>query len=287
MGRPHRRSPGLLPAALVAVLLCVALAGPAGAEEYVIGPRDVLAIMVWGQTDLSHEYVVEPDGYVPFPLVGRVKAGGLTPKELATRLKEALEKDYLVNPQVIVAVKEYLSRKVHVLGEAEKPGVFYLSGPATVLDVLSRAGGLAKTAGSQVVLVRKPGPGADVSAGNTLTTLNFERIKAGDPAANLPVEDDDTIFVPKGKGNTFFVLGEVRKPGSYQLEGETSVLEGITLAGGFTDKAAPGRTRILRNTSAGQEVIYVDMNDIIKRGQREKAVMLRANDVVVVPESFF
>lgn len=286
MVRALRGSAGFLAALLL--LLSLPLAAIVTAEEYTIGAKDVLAISVWGQPDLSREYVVEPDGFVPFPLVGRVKASGLAPKEFAAHLKEALEKDYLVNPQVIVSVKEYLSRRVTVIGEAEKPGVYYLSGPTTVLDILSKAGGLTKTAGPQVVLARKPRPGLEAGGGGSVTRqLSFERMKAGDPESNVGVEDDDTIFVPKGKGNTFFVLGEVRKPGSYQLEGETSVLEGITIAGGFTDKAAPGRTRILRNSPSGQEVLYVDMNDVMKRGQREKAVILRENDVVVVPESFF
>jgi polysaccharide export outer membrane protein len=281
-----RRFPGLLAALLL--LSSLSLAAAEAADEYAIGPRDVLMISVWGQIDLSRDYSVEPDGFVPFPLVGRVKAAGLTPKEFAAHLKETLEKDYLVNPQVIVSVKEYLSRKVTVMGEAEKPGVYYLSGPTTVLDILSRAGGLAKTAGSQVVLVRKPKQGPDGGAGGSVTKqLSFERMKSGDPESNVGLEDDDAIFVPKGKGNTFFVLGEVRKPGSYQLEGETSILEGITIAGGFTDKASPGRTRILRNSPSGQEILYVDMNDVMKRGHREKAVILRENDVVVVPESFF
>ena len=102
---------------------------------------------------------------------------------------------------------------------------------------------------------------------------------------DVPVQSCDTILVPKG--NTFFVLGEVRKPGSYQLDKGTNVLEGITVAGGFTDKAAPGRVRVIRNTSKGQQVIEIDMNDVIKRGNREKAIALQENDVVVVPESFF
>ena len=74
----------------------------------------------------------------------------------------------------------------------------------------------------------------------------------------------------------------------YQDKGfQGFVLEGITIAGGFTDKAAPGRVRVIRSTGGGQQVISVDMNDIIKRGQRAKAMMLQENDVVVVPESFF
>jgi len=79
----------------------------AAAQDYTIRAGDVLKITVWGQDDLSKEYPVDDDGFVPFPLLGRVRASGLTPKMLASRLAEALEKDYLVNPQVQVSVKEY------------------------------------------------------------------------------------------------------------------------------------------------------------------------------------
>jgi polysaccharide export outer membrane protein len=278
----------LLPTLLLAALvLAWGPAVPASAQEYVIGARDLLKITVWGQDDLSKEYPVDPDGYVSFPLIGRVKATGLTPTAFAGELRTRLEKDYFVNPQVLVSVKEYLSQKVHVSGEADKPGVFYLSGPTTVRDILSRAGGLSKAAGSQVVLVRaeslREAAGKSPEAGTL--RLNVARVLAGDPAENLPVRDGDTLVVPKG--NTFFVFGEVKKPGAYQLEKETNVLEGITLAGGFTDKAAPGRVRVIRSLGGSQQVISVDMNDVIKRGQREKAIPLLENDVVVVPESFF
>jgi len=278
----------LLPTLLLAALvLAWGPAAPSTAQEYVIGARDVLKITVWGQDDLSKEYPVDPDGYVSFPLIGRVKATGLTPTAFAGELRTRLEKDYLVNPQVLVSVREYLSQKVHVSGEADKPGVYYLSGPTTVRDILSRAGGLSKAAGSQVVLVRaaslREAAGKSPEAGTL--RLNVARVLAGDPAENVQVGDGDTLVVPKG--NTFFVFGEVKKPGAYQLEKETNVLEGITLAGGFTDKASPGRVRVIRSMGGGQQVISVDMNDVIKRGQREKAIPLLENDVVVVPESFF
>jgi polysaccharide export outer membrane protein len=278
----------LLPTLLLAALvLAWGPAVPAWAQEYVIGPRDVLKVTVWGQDDLSKEYPVDPDGYVSVPLIGRVKATGLTPTVFAAELRTRLEKDYLVNPQVLVSVKDYLSQKVHVSGEADKPGVYYLSGPTTVRDILSRAGGLSKSAGSQVVLVRAESlrePAAKSPDAGTLR-LNVARVLAGDPAENVAVGDGDTLVVPKG--NTFFVFGEVKKPGAYQLEKDTNVLEGITLAGGFTDKASPGRVRVIRSIGGGQQVISVDMNDVIKRGQREKAIPLLENDVVVVPESFF
>lgn len=277
--------------ALLPLLLFASLAlvwGPAArAQEYVIGARDVLKVTVWGQDDLSKEYLVDPGGYVSFPFIGRVKATGLTPTAFAAELGAKLEKDYLVNPQVLVSVKEHLSQKVHVSGEAEKPGVYYLSGPTTVRDIITRAGGLSRLAGSQIVLLRAGSLRGLEGKGPEAGTLRLSvaRVLAGDSAENVAVADGDTLVVPKG--NTYFVFGEVRKPGAYQLDKDTNVLEGITLAGGFTDKAAPGRVRVIRSTPGGQQVISVDMNDVINGGRRDKAIPLRENDVVVVPESFF
>lgn len=368
------RRPGAAARSLGPLLLVTALvvAAPvARAQEYTIGPGDVLKIVVWGHDDLSREYPVTLDGHVPFPLIGRARAVGLTTTELAESIRRALEKDYLVNPQVLVSVKEFLSKKVHVLGEALKPGLYYLSGPTTLLEVLSKAGGLSKSAGRELVLVRTThaeGPTSPNGSGSTILRLDLRRVQAGDVQENIPLENGDMMFVPKAqaffvlgevnkagtfsldkettvleavtvaggfndsaapsgvkvlrrgptggqetisldlagavprdkgfqlqdgdtvlvpKGNTFFVFGEVKKPGAYQLAKETNILEGITIAGGFTDKAAPGRTRVIRTTAQGPQTLNVDMNDVLRRGQRDKAIRLMENDVIVVPESFF
>jgi len=261
----------------------------AWSQEYRIGPGDVLTITVWGQPDLSRDYTIDPDGFTPFPLINRVKAGGLTTRELAATLVSLLGKDYLVDPQVIVSVKEYLSQKVTILGETARPGVFYLTGPTTLVDVLSRAGWLSKSAGRQILLVREQpvaGPGAP-SSNATIQRINIDDIQSGNSAKNVPIQAGDTLFVMSRDDNNYFVFGEVKRPGAYPLEKETNILEGITIAGGFTDKASPSRTRVIRVGTTGQQVLQIDMNDVIKRGQRDKAVRLQANDVVVVPESFF
>jgi len=269
------------------VVSCWAVSAATG-QEYTIGPRDVLGIAVWGQGDLSRDYTVDPDGFFPFPLIGRVKAAGSTPKELAAHLTDLLGKDYLVNPQVIVTVKDYLSQKVQVLGAAEKPGVYYLTGPTTMLEILSKAGGLASTAGKQVILLRNHAASADgTPAPSPILRLSLDKIQAGDPTENTRVQNQDTIIVSKALTNSYFVFGEVKKPGGYTLDKETNILEGITIAGGFTDKASPGRTRVIRTGPDGQKVIEVDINDILRRGREAKSVMLQESDVVVVPESFF
>lgn len=273
----------------IGLLLCLCVLPRAWSQEYRIGAGDVLTITVWGQPDLSRDYTVDPDGFTPFPLINRVKAGGLTTRELAASLVAILGKDYLVDPQVIVSVKEYLSQKVTILGETARPGVFYLTGPTTLVDMLSRAGWLSKTAGRQILLVREqPGAGPGVPTGNaTIQRINIDDIQAGNAAKNIPIQAGDTLFVMSRDDNNYFVFGEVKRPGVYPLEKETNILEGITIAGGFTDKASPSRTRVIRVGATGQQVLEVDMNDVIKRGQRDKAVRLQANDVVVVPESFF
>lgn len=275
----------------IGLLLALCVPAQTRGQEYTIGPGDVLTITVWGHPDLSSEYMVDPDGYAPFPLIGRVKAAGATAREVASSLTEALGKDYLVNPQVIVSVKAYLSQKVTILGEAARPGVFYLTGPTTLVDALSKAGWLAKGAGKELLLVRdQPGAvSATPGANTTIQRLNLDRIQAGSAAENVRLQAGDTVFVGSKDENTlrFFVFGEVKKPGAYPLEHETNVLEGITIAGGFTDKASPSRTRVIRVGPTGQQALEVDMNDVIKRGRRDKAIRLQANDVVVVPESFF
>ncbi len=359
-------SASLLPLALGLALLWHTPAR--GQEEYTIGPRDVLTVTVWGHADLSKDYPVSEEGFVAFPLIGRVPAAGLSTRSLAGRITELLEKDYLVNPQVLVDVKEYLSKKVHVLGEAEKPGLYYLTGPTSALEILSKAGGVSKTAGRQMVVVRTERATAGGGSGSAILRIDLGKIQAGDMKENIRLEDRDTVFIPKAqaffvlgevraagtfpleretsvfegvtiaggfsdraapsevkllrrtpdgreetlaldlsganardrlvrlqegdtvfvpKGNTFFVFGEVKRPGAYQLDKETNVLEGVTIAGGLTERAAPGRARVLRNTPAGQQVFNVDLGDIIKRGQRERVMLLQAGDVVVVPESFF
>jgi polysaccharide biosynthesis/export protein len=270
------------------LLLCLLAQPHARAQEYIIGPGDVLNIAVWGHPDLSRDYAVDPDGYAPFPLINRVKAGGLTTRQVAAVLVDLLGKDYLVNPQVIVTVKEYLSQKVTILGEMARPGVFYLTGPTSLVDLLSRAGWLSRGAGKQILLVRDhPPTGPGGSGTTTIQRLNIDKIQAGNAAENVPIQAGDTVFVVSRDDNSFFVFGEVKKPGSYPLDKETNILEGITIAGGFTEKASPSRTRVIRVGATGQQVLEIDMNDIIKRGQRDKAVRLQANDVVVVPESFF
>src|SRR5262245_49718449 len=92
------------------------LAGPTRVNNYVIGPQDILIITVFEQQDLGGKYVVDADGTFSFPLIGRIKAGGLTLRELEAALKGELANGFFKNPQVSVSVEQYRSQRVFVVG---------------------------------------------------------------------------------------------------------------------------------------------------------------------------
>lgn len=279
------------PAAMTALLLVALLlvpAGPAAAQaagsggptEYKVGAKDVLKITVWGHDDLTKQVVVSGDGSFQFPLIGDVRVGGLTPGAIETLLRDLLGKDYLVNPQVSVTVAEYRSQRVFVLGEVDKAGTYALTGQTMLLDVLSQAGGPGKNAGRQVVVVRgaqSDGPVTPGAAGSVAFRADLKRLLDGVPGENIPLQNGDTVYVPKL--TSFFVLGEVLRQGAYAMDKETNALEAVTLAGGFTDRAAPSGAKILRKRADGsQESLDVDLAD-----PRARDVQIAEGDTLLIP----
>ena len=100
--------------------------------NYVIGPQDVLTIAVFDQEDLGGKFPVDSDGTFTFPLIGRVKAGGLTLRELEAELKKQLKNGFFKDPQLSVGVEQYRSQKIHVVGEVRNPGTYPLTGARCV-----------------------------------------------------------------------------------------------------------------------------------------------------------
>src|SRR3954469_16385543 len=127
------------------------------AADYVIGPQDVLTIQVFDQADLGGKYTVETDGSFSFPLVGRVTAGGMTLRSFESELKKKLADGYFRNPQVTVAVEQYRSQRVFVMGEVRNPGPVALTGGMTLVEALARAGSTLPSAAGGVARVCAPG----------------------------------------------------------------------------------------------------------------------------------
>src|SRR5918994_631884 len=112
----------------------------AAPAEYVVGPQDVLSIVVFGEEDLKKTVALDADGTFDFPYVGRIKAGGLTARAIGEDIAGKLKKFY-VNPQVSVEVVKFRSQNIFVFGQVHAPGQYPLSGNMSVLQALAMAGG--------------------------------------------------------------------------------------------------------------------------------------------------
>lgn len=161
------------------------------AQDYLIGPDDVLQVHYWRDQDLSAEVVVRPDGFVSLPLLQDVPALGVSPAELASRIQK-LATTYLEHPNVTVVVKQINSRKVFITGEVGKPGAYPLAGPTSVLQLIAMAGGLSSFAKQDRIVIMRNTPSGP-------TTFHFSYKKATqarDLNENILLLPGDTVVVP-------------------------------------------------------------------------------------------
>ena len=245
--------------------------------EYAIGAEDIVRVTVLGHEDLTQTIVVQPDGTFIYPLIGRVKAGDLTPKELERKITTLLAQGYVRNPQVTVSVQEYRSKTVFVVGEVSRPGSYSLSGRMTVLELLSKAGPTS-AAGVEVVIVRPKiavsgplvpvdltgAPTGDSTDQADLIRVNIRDIQMGQLDENVLVRPNDTVFVTQAA--RIFVTGEVRNPGAITFWPEATVRKAINTAGGFSADAATGRLRIVREVEGKTKEIKVNLDDPVQPG---------------------
>lgn len=264
---------------LSAVVIGGAALGAQSAADYVIGPHDVLSIAVFGQPDLGGKYVVELDGTFSYPLLGRVQAGGLTLRDFEEALKRRLADGFLKRPQVTVAIEQYRSQRVFIIGEVRNAGSYALTGGMTLIEALARAGSTTPAASDEVIVVR--GTGADgprVPDGRRdqeVIRVNLKDLQSGTGTArNVDLLDGDTIYVARAEH--VYVFGQVKAPGSYPIKSDTTVLQALSLAGGVTPNAAMNRIKIVRVVDGQKKEIKVKLTDLVQPG-----------DTIMVPERYF
>jgi polysaccharide biosynthesis/export protein len=246
----------------------------AAQNDYIVGAQDVLTVTVFGEAELSGKYTVEQDGTFTFPQIGRVKAGGMTLRSLETELKTKLADGYLKNPQVAVAIENYRSQRILVMGEVRSPGEYQLTGEMTLLAALARAGSTTPTASHEATIVRpkkNAKPGEDPS---DIIRIDLTDLQAGNMALNVMLQDGDTINVAKAQ--SVFVAGQVKSPGAYAVEPGTTVLQVLSLAGGLTDRGSDSRVRVQRTVAGKKVEASVKLTDIVMPG-----------DTIIVRERFF
>lgn len=236
---------------LVICLAWAALQQPPArpSAEYVVGAQDKLAVSVFGEADLTRTVTVDGDGTFDFPLIGRVKAAGLSVRAIEQELTRKLKDGLYVNPQVSIEIAEYRSQVVYVTGSVRTPGAVSLTGNLSVMEALARAGSPTPDAGSYILINRRrAAEGAEHRI--SMTDLQSGR------AQQIMLGDGDTIFVPKAE--TFYVTGYVKNPGPYLLGSEMTVAQAISLAGGVNERGSKSRVRITR-TIDGKQVVLKDV----------------------------
>jgi polysaccharide biosynthesis/export protein len=161
---------------------------PAG---YVIGPDDVLTIVVWREKDMTADLVVRPDGKITLPLLNDLQAAGLTPDQLKLAVEKAASK-YVAEPNATVIVKAINSRKVHILGNVVKAGTYPLTGDMTVLQLIAQAGGLQEYADGKNIKVMRKEDGKD-----SVLKFNYKDVtRQKNLSQNVLLKPGDTVIVP-------------------------------------------------------------------------------------------
>jgi polysaccharide export outer membrane protein len=237
-----------------------------------LGPGDGVRITVFQNPDLTTETRISERGMIVFPLIGEVKLSGLTVAEAGSRIADQLKRgNFIINPQVTLAVLQVRSRQVYVLGQVTRPGIYPLEENGTRLtDVLTLAGGVSPTGGDTVTLVltrsgKSEKREIDVPA----------MFRSGNLSENIEIENGDTLFVQRAP--VFYIYGEVQHAGVYRLEPNMVVMQALSLGGGLTARGNEKKISIQRRLTNGKFV----------RLDARLTDPINVDDIIYVAESLF
>jgi polysaccharide export outer membrane protein len=249
-----------------------------GASDYQLGAEDVIEITVRNHNDLNKSLTIPPDGKIDFPEVGQIQAAGKTPRALAAELQEGIEKTRN-NVAVTITVKEVHSRRVRVLGAVKAPGVFDLKRRMRLVDLVATAGGLsAKSARISARIIR--------NSTKVIPLDLAQALAAPDSSANVELEPDDMILFDEVEvaRSQAFVLGQVTRPGNYDIDPDTTLLSLLSLAGSPTEHAALTKAYLMR----GGTRIPINLRLPLVEGKTEETVTkfkIQSGDLLFVPEN--
>lgn len=246
----------------------------------IISEQDILSIEVFKNQDLTRTAQVDDSGYIQFPLLSKVYAKGLTPAQLAQKIKQKLGKDYIVNPFVSVSIKDTNRNKFIIEGAIQKSGVYHVSSKTTILEAIARAGGLTGDADEHhATLLRRTSEGQIIQ-----DTIDIAAIKRG-KLQDFLLMQGDRIVIQKAIYNRVTISGAVAKPGVFPLTEGITVLQAITLAGGFNNLAYKDHVVLLRRNQTGKTFKKYSVNLKNIRSGYSVDPEIQPDDRIVVLES--
>jgi len=248
---------------------------------YILGVGDRLELTVFGQEDLKKSLEVLADGTVIFPLIGVLPVAGKTLASIRVEVESRL-KDFLVDPQVSLDIKDYQSQPVNVVGEVEKPGTYYLKGPTTLMDIMAQAGWMTREAGSEIIVTRRDS-GTGEEEGSRQIIITKEELLRGGSQYNPKLQVGDVITV--GPEQFFYIRGEVVKPGAYKLGDRPTLLKAVSIAEGLTPYAKKKGIQIIRTVNGSQTKLTFDLKSIEERKAEDVSIL--PGDVIIVDRRLF
>jgi polysaccharide export outer membrane protein len=243
----------------------------ANKPEYVLGPGDVIRITVYQNPDLSLETRISEQGQITFPLIGAVALNGSSVAAAEQRIAAKLKDGGFVNkPQVNILLVTARSSQISILGQVNKPGRYPIETVnSKVSEMIAAAGGIVPT-GADIVSVTGTRDGKPVKF-----DVDIPAVLSGKSDYDVPVANGDILFVDRAP--TFYIYGEVQKPGVFRLERGMTLLQALAQGGGLTARGTERGIKLHRRDANGKlNVLEPKMNDPVQR-----------DDVIYVRESVF
>ncbi len=250
-------------------------------RPFVLGPEDIIEISVWGNKEFAGALPVRPDGFISIPLIGDIRAAGLTPAELKKMITNKLRK-FITDASVTVFVKEINSINISIAGEVNAPGTYKVNRPITLLHLFSLSQGFTDKADLKHSFLLRKGQKENVDF--------YALVKKGDISQNVWLLPNDLIFIKDNFDNRINVIGEVNEPQVITFNEGMTVLDAILIAKGLTDVAKPKGTKVYRrrkNPGGDIAKIPVSLDEVIFEGDLTKNIQLQPGDIIHVPRSFF
>jgi len=251
-------------------------------DVYYLGAGDVLELTVFQVEELNTKVRVNGKGEIILPLLGKLSVKDQSVSDVEEVIRAKLEADFLQNPQVSLFIEEYRSQQITVMGAVESPDVYSVRQARSIFEMLSLAGGLTEAASDKIrVKTSQLNPETGEVVDHDLILSVEKLLEGSEHASLLRLSAGDSIFVPDA--GVIFVEGAVKKPGSYVMEGETTVLKAIAVAGGVPWSGKEGNVQVIRDIAGEAHAIEVNLHNV--RSQKGDDIVLSDGDIVMVSHS--
>lgn len=263
-------------------------------STYLLGPDDQITLQGPEMDEIVNKpYRIDPDGYISVPMLGRIKAGGMTLGDFETDLNRTASK-YVRDPQLVASVAEFHSQPISVVGAVNQPGAQQLQGKKTLMQVISMVGGFRSDAGNTISITREvqwgvlPLPNATTDATGKYSVAEIsipELMQEKTPQFNILIMPNDVITIPVSE--TVYVVGDVHKPGGFLL-GEhknMTVLQAVAMAEGIGGTSDAKHSRIIHHAADSTLRNETPVNVKLILAGKAQDMPLDGGDILFVPGS--